>query len=95
MTQNPRRQERKRDGDFYIPNRPMEGIVLNPKAKLLDQVRDVMRLRHYSIRTEQSYCDWIKRYMKFHGLKAREELLPAEPKVESFLSLMHLAEARC
>ena len=35
--------------------------VPNPQAKLLDQVRDLMRLRHYSIRTEQSYCDWIKR----------------------------------
>src|SRR5260370_42346660 len=35
-----------------------EVVVPNPKAKLLDQVREVMRLRHYSIRTEQSYCDW-------------------------------------
>jgi hypothetical protein len=33
----------------------MELIVPNPKLKLMDQVREVMRLRHYSIRTEQCY----------------------------------------
>ena len=38
----------------------MEAVVPNPKLKLLDQVREVLRLRHYSIRTEQSYCDWIR-----------------------------------
>ena len=31
------------------------------KPKLLDEVRRVIRLKHYSIRTEKSYCDWIKR----------------------------------
>jgi hypothetical protein len=36
-------------------------ITPNPKLKLLDQVREVMRLKHYSIRTERSYCDWIRR----------------------------------
>src|SRR5947209_6509605 len=35
-----------------------ELIIPNPKLKLLDQVREVMRLRHYSIRTEQCHCDW-------------------------------------
>jgi prepilin-type processing-associated H-X9-DG protein len=40
-----------------------ELIIPNPKLKLLDQVREVMRLRHYSIRTEQCYCDWIRRYI--------------------------------
>ena len=34
--------------------------------KLLDQVRDVIRLKHYSIRTEESYVDWIRRYILFH-----------------------------
>jgi len=61
-------------------------ITPNPKLKLLDQVREVMRLKHYSIRTEQSYCDWIRRYIKFHGMRSREDLLPAEPKMEQFLS---------
>ena len=59
----------------------------NPKLKLLDQVREVMRLRHYSIRTEQCYCDWIRRYIKFHGMQSREELAEVSGgKVEMFLS---------
>ena len=51
--------------------------------KLLDQVRDKLRVKHYSIRTEQTYSDWIKRYIFFHGkchpkdMGAREiEVLP-------------------
>ena len=61
-------------------------IVPNPKLKLLDQVREVLRLKHYSIRTERSYCDWIRRYVKFHGMRTREELIPGEAKIEAFLS---------
>src|SRR3954452_14421094 len=73
----------------YVPKRPLEDVIPNPKAKILDQVRDVMRLRHYSIRTEKTYCDWIKRFIKFHGFKSREELIPGEAKVEAYLT--HLA----
>src|SRR5437899_10089534 len=36
------------------------------KPKLLDQVRDVIRLKHFSIRTEQSYIHWIRRFILFH-----------------------------
>ena len=61
-------------------------IVPNPKLKLVDQVREVMRLKHYSIRTERCYCDWIRRYIKFHGMRSREDLQGAEPKIEQFLS---------
>jgi integrase len=50
------------------------------------QVREVMRRRHYSIRTEQSYCDWIRRYIKFHQMRSREEMVPGEAKVEAFLT---------
>jgi len=46
-----------------------------------------MRLRHYSIRTEQCYCDWIRRYIKFHGMQSRAELVELSGgKVEAFLS---------
>jgi hypothetical protein len=45
-----------------------------------------MRLKHYSIRTERSYCDWIRRYIHFHGMRSREDLNGAEPKIEQFLS---------
>jgi site-specific recombinase XerD len=63
-----------------------ELITPNPKLKLLDQVREVMRLKHYSIRTERSYCDWIRRYIQFHQMRSREDLNGGEPKIEQFLS---------
>ena len=52
------------------------------KRKLLDEVRDVMRLHHYSIHTERTYCDWIKRYIKYHRMRCREELINGEAKIE-------------
>ena len=61
-------------------------IIPNPKLKLLDQVREVMRLKHYSIRMERCYCDWIRRYIHFHGMRSRDDLHGAEPKIELFLS---------
>src|SRR5687768_1591841 len=36
-------------------------------ARLLDRVRDCIRVRHYSVRTEKSYVDWIRRYIRYHG----------------------------
>ena len=42
--------------------------------KLLDQVADVIRKKHYSIRTEQSYIDWIKRFIFFHGKRHPKEM---------------------
>lgn len=62
-----------------------EGQREKPK-KLLDQVRAVLRLHHYALRTEKSYCDWIRRYIGFHGMKAREDLAEGERKVEAFLT---------
>jgi integron integrase len=64
----------------------LEGIIPNPKLKLLDQVREVMRLKHYAIRTERSYIDWIRRYVRFHKMGARSDLEGGEPKIELFLS---------
>ena len=57
--------------------------------KLLDRVRDRARVKHYSIRTEKVYVDWIKRFILFHGKKHPEKMGAAE--VEAFLS--HLAVA--
>ena len=55
--------------------------------KLLNQVRDAIRLKHYSIRTEQAYVGWIKRYIYFHDVRHPAEMGGAE--VEAFLT--HLA----
>ncbi len=59
----------------------------NSPPKLLDQVRDRIRVKHYSIRTEQAYLDWIKRYIFFHD-KQHPKNLGAED-IERFLT--HLA----
>jgi hypothetical protein len=55
--------------------------------KLLAEVRSHLRLRHYSIRTEQAYTYWIKQFILFHG--KRHPNYMAEPEISSFLS--HLA----
>jgi len=57
------------------------------KTKLVDQVRDVIRRKHFSIRTEQSYVDWIRRFILFHNKRHPREM--AEAEVTEFLS--HLA----
>ncbi|MBU0593317.1 MAG: integron integrase [Gammaproteobacteria bacterium] len=68
------------------PNSADKSTTL-PPPKLLDQVRDKLRVKHYSIRTEQAYLEWIKRYIFFHG-KQHPKNLSAED-VERFLT--HLA----
>ena len=55
--------------------------------RLLDQVRDRIRVKHYSIRTETQYLQWIKRFIFFHGKRHPGEMGAAE--VEAFLT--HLA----
>ncbi len=63
----------------------------NPDLKLMDQVRQVLRYHHYRYRTEQTYCDWIIRYIKYHdcGRHPREM---GKTEIESYLS--HLATDR-
>lgn len=60
---------------------------MNKPPKLLDQVRDRLRARHYSIRTEEAYLYWIRRFIHFHGLRHPQEL--GVPEIEAFLT--HLA----
>ena len=64
--------------------------TLQPPPKLLDQVRQRIRVLHYSIRTEKSYVDWIKRYILFHGKRHPKDM--GRPEVEAFLT--HLATER-
>jgi integron integrase len=70
------------------PNFPDKSTTANP-PKLLDQVRDKLRVKHYSIRTEQTYSHWIKRYIFFHGKRHPKNLGARD--IESFLT--HLAVA--
>ena len=57
-----------------------------PAPRLLKQVRNVMRLHHYSIHKERAYGGWIKRYLQFHQMKCREDLASGEAKIEAFLT---------
>lgn len=56
------------------------------QPRLLDQVRQIMRTRRYSIHTERAYIDWITRFIGFHKMKSRDELYPGEAKIEAFLT---------
>ncbi len=59
-----------------------------PKPKkLLDRVRDTLRVKHYAYRTEASYVDWIRRFILFHDKRHPQDM--GEPEVEAFLT--HLA----
>ena len=64
---------------------PAEGA-----PRLLDQVREAIRIRHYSIRTEEAYVHWVKAFIRFHGLRHPREMGARE--VTTFLS--HLATGR-
>ena len=61
-----------------------------PQKKLLDRVRDAIRVKHYSIRTERAYVGWIKRYIFFHGVRHPQEMGATE--IEECLT--HLAVKR-
>ena len=64
--------------------RPMEGFIPNPKLRLRDQLREVMRFKQFSLRTEEAYWVWIRQFILFHGKRHPRELGKAE--VEAFLS---------
>ncbi|WP_306537386.1 phage integrase N-terminal SAM-like domain-containing protein, partial [Geobacter sp.] len=57
------------------------------KPRLLDQIRDRIRLKHYSYRTEQTYVEWAKRFILFHNKRHPQEM--GKTEVEAFLT--HLA----
>jgi len=51
----------------------------------MDQVRQVLRYHHYAYRTEQTYCYWILRFIKFHGCKTHPKDM-GKSEIDSFLS---------
>ena len=55
----------------------------------MDEVRNTLRLMHYSIHTERTYCEWIRKFIHFHRMKSRDDLENGEKKIETFLT--HLA----
>jgi integron integrase len=69
---------------LLTPGKP-RGRATEPK--LLDQLRDALRSRHYSARTEKAYCGWVRRYVYFHRLRHPAEM--GETEINAFLT--HLA----
>ena len=67
-----------------------DATVVSEGPRLLDVVRDAIRRRHYSLRTEQSYVHWIRRFIYFSGRRHPREL--GAPEVTGFLN--HLARER-
>ncbi len=76
---------------FLVLGRPKILRMLDtPSPKLLDQIRHRARVRHFSIRTEEAYVDWARRFILFHGKRHPREMGAAA--VEAFLT--HLAVER-
>ena len=74
---------------LYSTNRPAKPAMPEPPRapRLLDQLRQQIRYRHYSLRTEQCYVQWVRRFIRFHGMRHPRDLGGAD--VSRFLS--HLA----
>jgi integron integrase len=85
-------------GNAGLPaqNRSLHGVTKGArvpearKPKLLDQVREVIRTRHYSLRTEEAYVGWIKRFIFFHG--KRHPLEMGQQEIVQFLSALAVKE---
>jgi hypothetical protein len=58
-----------------------------PTSKLLDQVRSIARVKHFSLSTEHAYVAWIRRFILFHNKKHPKDM--AETEIRQFIS--HLA----
>jgi integron integrase len=71
------------DNPFAVPDS-------SQAPRLLDRVRERLRLKHYSLRTESAYLGWIKRFIHFHGKRHPSDL--GKKEVEAFLT--HLALER-
>ena len=66
--------------------RSPESQCFAPRPRLLDRVREAIRARHYSRRTEKAYVDWIKRYIFFHN--KRHPLEMGAEEVTAFLTAL-------
>jgi integron integrase len=76
--------------EAFFQRNAMTTLPDTPQSpKLLDQVRDRLRVKHYSIRTETQYIQWIKRFILFHGKRHPKDM--GAPEIEAYLT--HLAVA--
>ena len=73
-----------RRGPLWKSARVAEEPPEKKTPRLVERVRSVMRLRHYSLRTERSYWNWIERFIRFHGMRHSSEM--GEAEVTTFLT---------
>ena len=67
-----------------------ERLIPNPKLRFLDQCREVLRFKQMSLRTEQAYVHWVRRFILWSGKRHPREM--GAPEVRAFLT--HLAAER-
>jgi integron integrase len=75
------------NGDRIPPRAPQTPTAEPAAPRLLDQLRQVLRVRHYALRTEECYVKWTTRFIRFHQLRHPRDMGAAE--VQQFLT--HLA----
>ena len=66
--------------------RHLQDATLTSDRQAIDQVREILRLKHYAYRTEQAYLDWIRRFVPFHG--SHHPILMGVDDVERFISYL-------
>lgn len=64
----------------------MKSVIRRPllSARLIDQLRERIRYCHYSLKTEQAYVLWARRYIRFHGMRHPRQM--GAPEVRAFLA---------
>jgi len=67
--------------DNFVNNKPDD-----KRPKLLDQVRQIIRVKHYSMRTEESYISWIKRFIFYHNKRHPMEM--GESEIGQFITYL-------
>jgi hypothetical protein len=81
--------------NFSSGRAPIERLVPNPKAKLREQFHEVARFRQLSLRTEESYWDWIHRFLVYWRERAGDWRHPREMGAEEVkVFLTYLAAER-
>jgi site-specific recombinase XerD len=74
FAEKPNSRPLRRDGPTAFPRTP----------KLMDHLHEALRSRHYSRRTEQADCHWVRRFILFHNVRHPAEM--AEPEINTFLT---------
>jgi len=72
-------------GSSLEGQKPQQELPVARKPRLLEQLHQALRCRHYSRRTEQTYCQWVKRFIYFHKVRHPAEM--AEPEINAFLNI--------